>query len=139
MYKRAGEPLVEDFIGRAAERFATDMVDEIIEYTPLPSGLGSQVGSRVGTAVGVAFQFKDLIKILIADDPVQASIDWYTGEWWNPITDEMMNAFLTMGGTMPRREPRIAPSCTSNAPRDRLIQVQLHSSRTLRQRSAAAP
>ena len=132
--KRVIEPLGQELIGRAASWYATGVVDVLTENTGLISGIGSGVGSRVGTGVGIAFQFKDLIKIMIADDPTQASIDWYVNEPWNPITDEMMDAFLTMGGTMPRREPRIAPSCTSNAPRDRLIQLNLQSSRTLSQR-----
>jgi len=132
--KRVIEPLGQDLIGRAASWGATGVVDVLTEKTELISGIGSRVGSQVGTGVGIAFQLKDFIKIMIADDPAQASIDWYMDEPWNPITDEMMDAFLTMGGTMPRREPRIAPSCTSNAPRDRLIQLNLHSSRTLSQR-----
>jgi len=113
IYKRAGEPLLEKGVEMFGEWVA---------------------GSRVGTAIGVAFQFKDIIKIVRADDPGQAAIDWYVDQWWNPITNEMMEAVLTMGGTMPRREPPVAPTCITNRPSDRLVQTQLHSSRTLAQR-----
>ena len=141
MWKRAGEPLFENLAGRAAAYHTEGMVDmtvqfldDMIKQTELPSGLGAPAGRAVGTGIGIAFQFKDFIKIMMADDPTQASIDWYVDEFWNPITEEMMDAFLTMGGTMPRREPRIAPACTSNRPTDRLIQLNLQSSRTLSQR-----
>lgn len=134
LYKRAGEPLLENSIGRAAEWYVTGAIDELTENTGFMSGLGSEVGGRVSTGIGVAFQFKDILKIAFSDDPLQAGIDWYRDEPWNPVTDEMLDAFLTMGGTMPRREPRIAPVCTSSTHSDRLFQVQLQSSRTLAQR-----
>jgi len=105
-------------------------VDAVADNIGLMSGIGSSAGSTAGTLVGVAFQFKDFIKILTADDPTQASIDWYLDLPMNPVDQEMMNAFLTMGGTMPRREPRIAPACTSNAPRELLVQIPLRGSRT---------
>jgi hypothetical protein len=111
-----------------------EFLDDLIKQTDLPSGLGAPVGRAVGTGIGIAFQLKDIIKIMVADDPVQASIDWYLDLAMNPVTEEMMDAFLTMGGTMPRREPRIAPACTSNRPTDRLMQLNLQSSRTLSQR-----
>ncbi len=133
-YKRAGEPLLEDSIGRAAEWSIANGIDALTENTGFMSGIGSEVGTRVGTGIGVAFQFKDILKIAFADDPLQAGIDWYRDEPWNPVTDEMLDAFLTMGGTMPRHEPRVTPVCTSSAPRDRLFQAQLQSSRTLAQR-----
>jgi RHS repeat-associated protein len=141
MWKRAGEPLFEDFAGRAAATYtevgvdvAVEFLDDRIRQTELPSGLGAPAGRAVGTGVGIAFQFKDIIKIYFADDPTQASIDWYVDEFWNPITEEVMDAFLTMDGALPRREPRIAPACRSNRPTDRLIQLNLQSSRTLSQR-----
>lgn len=141
IYKRAGEPLLQNLIGRFGQRLVTDTIDigleladEMIEQTELPRGLGGAVGSRVGTGIGLAFQFKDIIKIMTADDPTEAAIDWYRGQWWNPTGDAMLDAFLTMGGTMPRRDPPVAPVCVTNRPTDRLIQVQLHSSRTLSQR-----
>jgi RHS repeat-associated protein len=130
MYKRAGEPLLEDLTGRLAERVVAGAVDAVADNIGLMSGIGSSAGSTAGTLVGVAFQFKDFIKILTADDPTQASIDWYLDLPMNPVDREMMNAFLTMGGTMPRREPRIAPACTSNAPRELLVQIPLRGSRT---------
>jgi RHS repeat-associated protein len=134
LYKRAGEPLLQNSIERAAEWYVTGAIDELTENTGFMSGLGSEVGGRVGTGIGIAFQFKDILKIAFADDPLQAGIDWYRGEPWNPVTDEMLDAFLTMGGTMPRHEPRMAPVCTSSTHSDRLFEVQLQSSRTLAQR-----
>ena len=127
--KRVVEPLVQRGVGDAFAQIPNIPHHINSSIVPLPS-----VGNWFRAGVGQYYQWKDVIEVFGAEDPFEAGINWYDSQPWNPVRGAMLESFLTMGGTMPRHESRIAPTCVSSGDRGRLMQPNLHNSKEARRR-----
>lgn len=109
------------------DAFTTDVLAKPSAFTLIGEGLGyagdvprivtggrvpamPSIGAGASATFGHYVQFHELFGVWAADNPAQAGIDWFHGQWWNPVRD-YMDDFLTLGGQLPRREARLGPVC----------------------------
>ncbi len=122
--RRVSGPLIQRGIGEAIGRIGN--IPNYINPSIVPL---DSVGTLGRTAWGQYNTWKDIIQVFGSDNPAEAGIRWWDKQWWNPVRGEMLNSFLTMGGTLPRREARIRPICGLTGEIRRLIEPQLNGSR----------